>query len=296
MKKKILLFIIALLLMLNCSNVYAFETYYTNPNGVELTEQQYNNLSKALKKEVIDWLPQEIIDEFKDDENLTAISYSKYIRTDSYFDSTGKITRNIDTVVTEEEALKFLKEEKIINRSGSYPVHQTTMKRLTIDVTYGSADLRNIYLTLEWLSMPVTRSHDVIGVRIPSSFTVHTSNSGITGKLKHNGSTVQTYYKNSSNVRSLSTGAGISMPLPTGGTSMEVDFNMTVYSNADPFNVYGSYQHAQSTVSLSDSKVYNINSNGLGGVLDFTNSTTRAKYDAMGGVYCSRGLMDYGCY
>ncbi|WP_341300988.1 hypothetical protein MHB44_22705 [Lysinibacillus sp. FSL H8-0500] len=63
------------------------------------------------------------------------------------------------------------------------------------------------------------------------------------------------------------------MSLPSGGTSMSHGLTMIVISNRDPFTAYGSFQHAQSAVTLADSKAYNINSSGLGSVIDFTNTT-----------------------
>jgi len=88
---------------------------------------------------------------------------------------------------------------------------------------------------------------------------------------------------------------GLSMPLPTGGTSMSHGLTLIVVAGADPFTAYGSFQHAQSAVTLADSKVYTISSSGLGSVINFTNSTTRAKYDAMQGVNCTWSTSTLDC-
>jgi len=120
--------------------------------------------------------------------------------------------------------------------------------------------------------MPATRSHDVIAIRPGLSIGLN-DRSSITGYLKHNGSIVQNYTKGHSNIRDISGGVGLSMSLPSGGTSMSHGLTMIVISNRDPFTAYGSFQHAQSAVTLADSKAYNINSSGLGSVIDFTNTT-----------------------
>ena len=45
----------------------------------------------------------------------------------------------------------------------------------------------------------------------------------------------------------------------------------------------GTYQHAQSNVTLDQSKNYSINANGLGGGVEFA-SSVRGNYDGMQGV------------
>lgn len=279
------------------THVFAKEKpFYTNMNGVKLTETQYNNLAKAFSNDTIATLTQNMANIFKDDETLASRGYSKYVRVDTLTDFLGNVISTTETEVTEKEALDYIANQNDLIIPFGYPVHQTAMKRLTINVTTGiSYTYKTITLINEWLSMPVTRSNDVIAIRpdVPS-FTINIGN--ISGYLKHNGTIVQSYTGSHSNVRNINNqGVGISMPLPTGGSTMSNGMSLLLISGADPFRAYGSFQHAQSAVTLADSKVYNINSNGLGGVLDFTNSTTRAKYDAMQGVWCEWSLGTLSC-
>ena len=58
-------------------------------------------------------------------------------------------------------------------------------------------------------------------------------------------------------------------------------------SGASPFKVYGTYQHAKSSVSLSESQNYSFSSQGLGGVLKFNKDSIKNKYDGMNGVSLS---------
>ena len=286
-------FVFSLCIFIGTSNVYAKEKpFYTNLNGVELTETQYNNLIKALDEDTIATLTQDMADILKDDTKLVSNKYSKYIKIDNIVDKYGNILFTTETEVTKEEAMNFVNNPPAYTKG--YPVHQTTMKRLTINITVGSISVKTITLTNEWLSMPVTRSHDVIAIRPNTSFTIN-NGSNISGYLKKDGTIVQSYSQGHSNIRSISGGVGLSMPLPSGGSSMSNGLTIIVIAGADPFTAYGSYQHAQSSVTLAQSKVYNINSNGLGGVIDFTNATTRAKYDAMQGVYCTWSTSTLSC-
>ena len=47
---------------------------------------------------------------------------------------------------------------------------------------------------------------------------------------------------------------------------------------------YVTYQHATSALTLANSKSYTFSSSGLGGVLYYSNSTIRNKYDGMQGL------------
>ena len=47
---------------------------------------------------------------------------------------------------------------------------------------------------------------------------------------------------------------------------------------------YVTYQQASSALTLANSKSYTFSSSGLGGVLYYSNSTIRNKYDGMQGL------------
>lgn len=59
----------------------------------------------------------------------------------------------------------------------------------------------------------------------------------------------------------------------------------------DPFQVYGTYQHAVKNISLSNSKKYTIGAGGMGDVLNFTSGYS-SYYDNTGGVMV-RGSLDH---
>lgn len=81
------------------------------------------------------------------------------------------------------------------------------------------------------------------------------------------------------NNKTLSNGFRSSALLQT-GSSQEYSLTFMVSGSG---TVYGTYQHAVSSVTLNQSKDYTISSFGLGKVLDFS-SSVKDKYDRMTGV------------
>lgn len=132
------------------------------------------------------------------------------------------------------------------------------------------------YITLlaTWKGVPSVKSNDVIAVRfdnasLDGSFTfkqVYVSN----GSMKVS---YDSYNKRFSN------GFGSSFQLGN-GSGIEISLMFMVSGNG---KVYGSYQHASSYASLTDSTKYTLSYLGNGGVILFDESV-RSKYDAMPGV------------
>jgi hypothetical protein len=259
--------------------------FYTNVNGVKFTKAQYDNLSRVFSENTIATFTQNMVDVLADDTTLFGSKgKTQYFKTDTYTDAFGNIIAQYDTEVSKEEAENRTDRQLVL---AGYPTHQTTYKRITINIIASWSSSRTITVELTWITMPSTRSHDVIAIKPNRSYTINLTN--ISGYLEHNGSIVQSYTGNSSNVRNISGngGVGLSMPLPTGGTSMSSGLTLVVITDNDPFDAYGSYQHAQQSVTLSQSKAYNLTANGLTNIINFTNSTTAGKYDNMSAVNCS---------
>ena len=110
----------------------------------------------------------------------------------------------------------------------------------------------------------------------------------ISGYQKYDGQLI-TYNRNSDNTKASSSftgngGIGISMNIVDSVKStLENSITVRFISKANPFKIHGTYQHAQSNVTLSESKKYTFSSTGLGGVLSF-DSSVKSKYDGMRGV------------
>lgn len=290
-KRKIIIFIFIFIFVFSSFiSVSAKEnenekTFYTNVNGVQFTKKQYDNLIRVFNEDTIATFTQEMADVLADDETLFGNKGKvTYIRTDTILDPLGNILFQYDTEVSKEEAESNSQNPVVLR---GYPTHQTTYKKITIDITASWSTTRTITVTLEWLTMPATRSHDVIAIKPNKSYTININN--ISGYLKKDGTIVQSYTGSSSNVRNISGngGVGLSMPLPTGGTSMSSGLTLVVNTSLDPFDAYGNYQHAQQSVTLAQSKVYNLTVNGTTNIIQFTNSTTAGKYDNMRSVNCS---------
>lgn len=149
--------------------------------------------------------------------------------------------------------------------------HVTASKKLTI-VKSCNSDC-SIIVKCQWLKNPVVRSYDVIGVRLSG---VEVTGSISTKVTSSNGTE---YF---SNLQMFSSGFGVSVKLPT-DTGISVEQKYAVSKGG---TIYASYQHAQSNISLTNSKLYTISSSGYGGVFNFYGSASGV-YDQMGGVNIS---------
>ena len=94
------------------------------------------------------------------------------------------------------------------------------------------------------------------------------------------------YSWNGTNIRKTDNGFGISMNLVNGASYFETDISANVVTTSSDAVAYGTYQHAVTDVTLNQSQSYTISHNGLGGVLNFTNSVYNY-YDRMAGVSIS---------
>ena len=130
----------------------AKEPYFTTYMGVELTEEEYNNLARGFDFDTIDTMPQEMINKFKNIEDLKRIEKTVYVVTESFYTPTGTLIGNIEKQYTEKEYQQLLKnnEYSLMDNSGSSgsSTHTTSSKKITISVngyseTAVSATIRN---------------------------------------------------------------------------------------------------------------------------------------------------------
>ena len=170
------------------------------------------------------------------------------------------LSANIDTAVKETYI-------DYGNARGSY--FSTGIKALNL-IKSGS------YVTFfaSWLQQPNIHSFDVMAIRLSGCSLVgefsfkQTYTSGGSLHYVYNGMN-QTFYN----------GFGSSALLQYGDNN---EYSMT-FKVSGSGTVYGSYQHAKTTVSQSDSMNYAIGANGYGNVILFANSVA-LKYDQMPGV------------
>ncbi len=135
----------------------------------------------------------------------------------------------------------------------------------------------NITLLLTWKNMPSTRSYDVIGIRF--------NGARLNGNIyyeQYSFKDGKSYVDYTNYLQKFSNGFGFSFVLPSGNiTKLE---HMLEFKYTGSGRIYGTYQHSQKNISLSDSKKYTISSSGLGNVLLF-NDNVSSNFDAMAGVY-----------
>ena len=289
MKRILKMLLLSLIILPGIVLAQENDGYFVTLDGINLSEKQYNNLIKVFDEDTIATMDKKLLNSLKDNENLSKTENTKYVKTEYFYDKNGKITSTLEEEVTKEEALSSTTKTMINTRSTNS--YSTSYKKITISITSPSASSKIVTVTNTWLQLPSVKSYDVIGIRPTSgSMTLNNVPSSISGYQKHDGTYIR-YAKSSSNTKIVSSlftsgkgGVGISMNIvDTVSTSLQNSITVDFISSAEPFKAYGSYQHAQSSVTLSQSQNYTFSSAGKGNVFSFA-SAVSSKYDGMGGV------------
>ena len=114
--------------------------FFTNMNGVELTEQQYKNLSKGFDHDTINTMSQEMIDGMKDDTSIQTVVETSYVKTITKYDANKNIisSNEVNVAKSEYDTVKTLKSELVAApKSSGYAYHETNYKKITLQITYG---------------------------------------------------------------------------------------------------------------------------------------------------------------
>lgn len=164
--------------------------------------------------------------------------------------------------------------------------HQTTYKRITIIDNYIGGSTHSVMVYTQWLVTPATKSYDVTAMRIEGGYVVDGTQTGTQVYWKDGAYGYVDYSWNGTNIRKTDNGFGISMNLVDGASYFETDIMANVITTSQSAIAYGTYQHAVTDVSLSQSHSYTISHNGLGDVLNFATSVHNL-YDGMAGVSIS---------
>lgn len=128
-----------------------------------------------------------------------------------------------------------------------------------------------VSVTLIWKNSPTIRSYDVIGAYLDDTTLVNNPTTTIS-----TGGNLLSF----NNIKRATNGFGVSVQLPTYGTSLIINQNFRVSTGGC---VYVSYQHAIKSISLSNSQNYTFSRSGYGGVFNFS-GTALTTYDRMNGV------------
>lgn len=272
--------LIALALCLSCiaTNVNA-SAYYTNSNGVQMTESQYNKMLQMFSERKVSVLTQSEFDSLKDNEIVdSGTKYSKETFIRGEYVSTEEISKEEYDAAEDVTACTPFVSDYV----------ETGYKKLSASVAKaGSSNKYSLVGALTWKKVPAYRSYDVFAYRLN-----HFNYSGFSGgQMYFKGKNAYNiaYYTTSEGYKALSNGAGVSMNLKDDSdiTGYELTivtnltFNTSSYASAA---AYVSYQHAQANLSRADSMNYTLSVGGLGNVIQFNNSRVESYYDAMDGV------------
>lgn len=258
----------------------AENAFYTNSNGVEMNETQYNKMLEIFPEKKVKILTQEEFNKYKDATIIDSDSrFEKII-----YDGDKKISSEI---ITEEQFKKESLNGSSYDTKGSNDSdsHETSYKKLmaTILEVNGSFDL---VANLDWKKIPARRSYDVFAFYLNNLH--HNSFGGTQTYYTSTGSNNIFYNTSSPGYKGFSNGAGVSMNLKD-GTNI-VDYVLSIGANLSKTttNAYGrvyvSYQHCQSDITRAQSKSYILNLSGLGNVVYYSDSWLMNTYDGMGGV------------
>jgi hypothetical protein len=258
--------------------VFTFAKSLTNLNGIEISEEEYNNFSKIHTHEYIMTMNE------TEYEKLSTLDYTNVVTKTKFVETTynPRLGLTTEREITEEEYENYGNSRTNLSGSCTY---ETGAKKLAFAVVGG-----NIYnyatLSAIWKYIPTTRSYDVIGLRgVGFDFRDGSQN----GKQIYHlsGSYHTIYYNwNGSNTNTFSNGAGISMNIVNSNIDyLQLEIESDIQDTVLYPTIFASYQHATSNLSLANSMNYTLGG-GLGNVFVYP-SNISSHYDGMGGVYLS---------
>lgn len=246
-------------------NVNASE--YINYNGINMTEQEYNNLlNLGFTEDEIYYISEESFNLNKDTSAELVSKNQKYYKT-IYTDLNGS---SYTTEITEDEydTQSMIDPRGTVNTT--YKTIVSTMSKLTSTFRYK--------VSVAWNRMPSKRSYDIIGVGFeddvsiatPVYFTYHYcySDGSCTNSTLNYGK------------KSLSTGGSTVYKLPSDDI---VGLSSTLYYDVEKdttdtityLEICGDYSHATSTVTSTQYSGHSINITGilLGGYAGYYDAT-----------------------
>ena len=285
MKKMILVLVLLVIPILktNASDVFV------NSNGVAIPIEKYVYLQNYYHDEKINSLTQEQYDHLKDKELRSVAKEDHYYITTTHKDSKGIVSLSTTSEVTKEE----YEQQSMIAPAAACGegdvCWETSSKRIALDfvcdelIAYATEKC-GFSMYVHWNKLPSTRSYDILAFRWSEDFEMETYSGTQDGHI--DGIAQRTEYnQGGNNSKTATNGVGISMNLYDDSTTLYLtaDVDGILYNYA-AINLYATYQHATSSLTLANSKSYTFSASGLGEVLYFSNSTIRNKYDNMQGI------------
>ena len=265
------------------------EVYFTNLNGVQMTEEEYNIIKNKLSETRALTLTQQQFDKYIQG---TVIS-SNTIYQEVISNQDGIIS---ERYITEEEynnapsegiyLSEYILPGNNINSTSGYI--ETSYKRLNVTLSSYGNNIYDVLGSLTWKKLPNCRSYDIFAFR--TNYMSYSSVYGIQTYFVGNNYTDISYNSSSTGYNSDTNGAGFSMNLKDGSNITKYEMTLFADLSITNFNystahVYTTYQHAQTDLTQAQSKSYYFSVGGLGDVVYFSDTTIRNKYDDMAGVH-----------
>ena len=168
MKKYLYKILLATMILMSTTVVYAAnEVYYVNENNIEMTESEYNNLvALGFTERYISHMKEEEFLANKDVVATLLSSSKKYYRTTTMMRNGIRVT--VTNEISLEEAIEL--QEEIVLRGPSGNFYDGMVGDSVFSMTTSIAAIGNTYMrymnNVEWLSDPLYKYHDIIGIGI----------------------------------------------------------------------------------------------------------------------------------
>ena len=255
---------------------------YINSQGVEMTMDEYWDLKQMFSDVYIDCMMQDEFDEKMDlGIDFDNVQHDKkYIRID-HNHLTGQTTT---TEISEFEYLTFGMNQNQNAPQATYI--ETSLIWIDLSASYlASGDIYFSH-TSHWKQMPTVRSFDVSAVRWINLDIINGTQEGKQFYTLNGINGFVNYAFNGTNINNQNNGFGISMNLLNDPdvTMFELEISAILEVLDYPVFLFSTYQHAESSVTLAESKNYVLQSGGLGNVIHYLDNTYN-KYDGMTGLY-----------
>ncbi len=258
MKKKITM-LLSLIILIPC--VALANEKYVNYYGIEMSEEEYNNLvGLGFTENEIYYMLEDDFNYNKDIKSKLESSTTNYYVNVTRYDATGKIMSSNDMQISEDE---YNRPVQLLSYDGYIG---TAYKKMTTTISK-SGDRYRAKVNLVWRQFPAVRSFDAIGIGFDPVVYVY-------GDL-HFSQTycITVYCETSTKISNDSyspTGAGVSFQLPgkdVKPTSLESTFYYDLikdYSGTlTEFYVYGDYAHAIKEVTAGMVRGFMVYAGGI---------------------------------
>ena len=192
----------------------------------------------------------------------------------NYYKTTCKNDNNIciTTVITKKE---YDEATQIVTQSTGV---ETEYKKMYL------TNIGNIIkLDVEWKKTPKFKSYDVIALYSEDVIFESSTIIGSQQYFLNNNLSIIKYNRASDNLKLFSNGIGITMNLVDNGTGHHLSLLSSYHKKIESANIYGSYRHSQSNISLNKSQKYELSLDDTKDIIKF-DRTVVSYYDNMTAV------------